>query len=222
MYMIVDKLVSRYGEKDDGIDIQTTGIPNQKEIETIKNFFNTTGRDIEYLSYPDFWVDCTSANRTGMFCKRQYEDELSIADPNLELFVKPILRISIPSVLTPSLSSLRVGDIFSFGDKPFVIVTNTLAFCLSDIGKSCYNKQTVGENIPQFKETDIKKFIGKWFFKALDDADKCTLDRMEIIRELISKQEAQKKLDKEIEELKEKLGLGAVYNPCCYCGKHYL
>lgn len=205
MYMIVDKLVSRFSKKEEGIEIQTTGIPNQNEIETIKNFFNTTGSDIEYLSYPDFWVDCTYTNRTGMFCKRQYEDELSIADPNIELLVRPILRIVIPSVLTPSVSFLRVGDIFIFGDKPFVIVTKTLAFCLEDIGKSCYNRQTVGENIPHFKETDIKQFIGKWFFKALDDADKCTWDRMDIIRELISKQEAQKKLEKEIEELKEKL-----------------
>lgn len=211
MYMIVDKIVGMFNKKEEGIDIQTTGIPDQHEIETIKNFFTTTGMDIGYLTYPDFWVDCTYTNRTGMFCKRQCEDELSIADPNLELLVRPILRIVIPSVLTPSLSPLRVGDTFIFGDKPFAIVTKTLAFCLSDIGKSCYNRQTVGENIPQFKETDIKKFIGKWFSKALDDGNKETWDRMDIIRELISKQEAQKKLEKEIEELKEKLGDS--YNP---------
>ena len=131
MYMIVDKIVNRFSKKDEGIDIQTAGIPDQNEIEIIKNFLYTTGSDIKYLSYqmdisyvtyPDFWVDCTYANKTGMFYKRQYDDELSIADPNLELLVRPILRISIPSVLTPSLSSLRVGDIFIFGDKPFHLI----------------------------------------------------------------------------------------------------
>lgn len=64
---------------------------------------------------------------------------------------------------------LDVGDVFTFGDKRFYVVSDVLAFCLSDIGESCFSVSDKGKVVKDYEKSDIKKVVDKWFLHSLDE-----------------------------------------------------
>ncbi len=78
-------------------------------------------------------------------------------------YVRPALKISIES------SDLKIGDTFDFGDKKFRIISETLAFCLEDIGKSCFRKDWLTPDANDYTHSDIKEYVDQWFEKAMDN-----------------------------------------------------
>lgn len=73
--------------------------------------------------------------------------------------VRPALEIDLKS------SNLNVGDTFQFGNKNFKIISETMAFCLGDIGKSCFRKKYKALHACHYETSDVKKFIDEWFEK---------------------------------------------------------
>lgn len=76
--------------------------------------------------------------------------------------IRPALRIK-----NLKSSRLEVGDIFIFGEKIFKIITNKLAFCLSDIGNHCFRADWNLKDANDYEKSDAKKFVDDWFNKAL-------------------------------------------------------
>lgn len=74
--------------------------------------------------------------------------------------VRPILIINLKS------SNLKIGDVFVFGDKEFEIISDTIAFCKSDIGEYYFRKAFSSEDANDYEASDVKKFVDKWFEEA--------------------------------------------------------
>lgn len=71
--------------------------------------------------------------------------------------VRPALIISLDS------SNFKIGDCFKFGNKEFEIISNSLAFCKSDIGKSYFEWLNKNEDANDYEKSDVKWFVDKWF-----------------------------------------------------------
>lgn len=63
-------------------------------------------------------------------------------------------------------SNLKIGDLFIFGKKKFEIVSDSLAFCIEDIGKCCFRKDWRAEGANDYEKSDVKKFVDAWFAEA--------------------------------------------------------
>ena len=59
-------------------------------------------------------------------------------------------------------SDLEIGDVFKFGDKEFEIISDTLAFCTTDIGKHKFD--TYSNN---YGRSEIKQYVDKWFNESI-------------------------------------------------------
>lgn len=68
-------------------------------------------------------------------------------------------------------SNLKVGDRFDFGGEAFEIISDTMAFCLEDIGACVFREDWRVENANDYEKSDIKKFVDNWFEKARNADD---------------------------------------------------
>ena len=76
--------------------------------------------------------------------------------------VRPALQIS-----NLQSSNLQIGDVFTFGGKPFQIISDNLAFCLSDIGTCAFREDWKVANANDYETSDVKKFVDEWFNEAI-------------------------------------------------------
>lgn len=58
-------------------------------------------------------------------------------------------------------SNLEIGDILKFENKEFEIISDTLAFCTTDIGKHRFD--TDHNN---YEKSEVKKYVDEWFEKS--------------------------------------------------------
>lgn len=79
-------------------------------------------------------------------------------------YVRPALIISNIESL-----NLTIGDCFSFGGKEFEIVSNTIAFCKSDIGQCCFRHDYKSSDANIYEASDIKEFVDDWFRNAKEE-----------------------------------------------------
>lgn len=65
-----------------------------------------------------------------------------------------------PALLIQNLesSNFKIGDTFTFREKQFKIILEGLAFCLEDIGRSCFSG-----NSSDYETSEIKKYVDDWF-----------------------------------------------------------
>ena len=60
-------------------------------------------------------------------------------------------------------SKLQIGDVFIFGGKDFQVVSDKLAFCLSDIGNHCFRADWKEKDANDYEKSDVKKYVDDWF-----------------------------------------------------------
>ena len=80
-----------------------------------------------------------------------------------DIAVRPILRLA-----NLNDTNLKVGDKFIFKDKTFQIISEDMAFCLEDIGTSCFNKDYEAIDANDYEKSDVKKYINLWFNSMSD------------------------------------------------------
>lgn len=80
--------------------------------------------------------------------------------------VRPALQIKN---MQPS--NLQIGDIFEFGGKIFKIISDNLAFCLTDIGMCEFRKDWKAENANDYENSDVKKYVDEWFNQSVQEND---------------------------------------------------
>lgn len=71
--------------------------------------------------------------------------------------VRPALKIE-----NLKSTNLKIGDSIFFGGKEFEIISDSLAFCKTDIGEPCPRKDCA-KCANKYERSDIKKFIDDWF-----------------------------------------------------------
>lgn len=81
-------------------------------------------------------------------------------------YVRPVLEIE----LDPNKFN-HIGGYFLFGNKVFKIISDNLAFCVEDIGRSCFRANSDAEDAHTYEASDIKKFIDAWFAEAMQEAE---------------------------------------------------
>ena len=101
-----------------------------------------------YASYVNC-SSCVNFNNSGEFVD------------DSETSVRPALKIE-------NLKSfgLKAGDSILFADKEFEVVSDTLAFCTTDIGKHCFRDDEEAESANNYEKSDVKKFVDEWFKRA--------------------------------------------------------
>ena len=82
-----------------------------------------------------------------------------------ETSIRPALKIENLKSL-----GLKAGDSIFFADKEFEVVSDTLAFCTTDIGTHCFHEDEDAEGANDYKKSDVKKFVDKWFKAAKKEA----------------------------------------------------
>lgn len=75
-----------------------------------------------------------------------------------KVVIRPALQIKNLNSIT-----LKIGDIFEFGGKTFKIISDNLAFCLTDIGEHCFRKHWESKYANDYAKSDAKKYIDNWF-----------------------------------------------------------
>ena len=92
--------------------------------------------------------------------------------------VRPVLRMN-----TSRSGFIKVGDVFTFGGKRFYFATDTLAFCLSDIGNCAFSSHMMVSTAQNYNNSDIKQWIDSWFSDSMIEAckqEKTQLPHMKI------------------------------------------
>lgn len=67
-------------------------------------------------------------------------------------------------------TGLKVGDSIIFNDREFEVISDTLAFCKTDIGANWFRKNSEAEDANDYEKSDIKKSVDGWFKKAKKEA----------------------------------------------------
>ena len=75
--------------------------------------------------------------------------------------VRPALQIK-----NLDITVFKIGDTFEFGGKEFKIISENLAFCLTDIGSHCFIEDLKSEDANAYEKSDVKKFVDAWFESA--------------------------------------------------------
>lgn len=78
-------------------------------------------------------------------------------------YVRPALKINLIS------SNFKIGDTFSFGEKKFKIISDSLAFCLEDIGTHCFRKYWEADDANDYEASDVKEFVDAWFESVMEN-----------------------------------------------------
>lgn len=81
-----------------------------------------------------------------------------------DVCVRPALKIS-----NLGSSGLEIGDVFVFGGKEFEIISEDIAFCLSDIGNHCFRYDFRADNANDYEASDVKRYVDEWFEKAKNE-----------------------------------------------------
>lgn len=92
--------------------------------------------------------------------------------------VRPALRIDASQS-----RYIKRGDMFTFGGKRFYVVTDALAFCLSDIGDCAFSTHLIVSEAQFYGNSDIRQRIDKWFYDSIIEAckqEKTQLPHMKI------------------------------------------
>lgn len=72
-------------------------------------------------------------------------------------------------------SNLKIGDIFEFGGKPFKIISDNLAFCVTDIGEHCFREDWQADDANDYENSDVKKYVNDWFNGAAKEIADVTI-----------------------------------------------
>lgn len=91
-------------------------------------------------------------------------DDLGNLVHNCNASVRPALQIA-----NLKSTDLKVGDSIFFNDKEFEIISDTLAFCKTDIGTHWFRKDWQAEDANDYEESDVKKFVDDWFERAKNE-----------------------------------------------------
>ena len=83
---------------------------------------------------------------------------------NSDNTVRPALQIE-----NLKSSNLQIGDTFDFGGKAFKIISNNLAFCLTDIGEYCFREDYRAEDSNKYEKSDVKKYVDDWFNQSVKE-----------------------------------------------------
>lgn len=75
--------------------------------------------------------------------------------------VRPALIISNLDV-----SNFIVGDEFLFGGRRFRIISDSIAFCLGDIGFSAFQEDWEDNDTVDYEASAVKKYVNNWFENA--------------------------------------------------------
>lgn len=112
-------------------------------------------------SYPDWWwLQSPGRDRRTAVCVTSdgavYYYGSSVNYNND--CVRPALKIcNLES------SNLKVGDRFEFGDVNFEIISDDLAFCVSDIGRCAFREDFKAVDANDYEQSDIKKYVDAWY-----------------------------------------------------------
>lgn len=108
--------------------------------------------------YGGFWWLRSPGNDSNRAANVSYSGYFCSRDVDYEFYkVRPALKINLKS------STLKIGDIFKFGDRMFEIISDDLAFCLTDIGMHCFREKWEANDANNYEKSDIKKYIDNWF-----------------------------------------------------------
>ena len=72
--------------------------------------------------------------------------------------VRPALQIK-----NLNSSNLQIGDKFVFGEKEFEIISDSFAFCVTDIGRYCFKEDWKAKDANDYEKSDVKKYVDDWF-----------------------------------------------------------
>lgn len=152
-----DKVTVSATEEDNAFAVTGIHLPTKAELDTlsgsIRNYSLTYWKAMEGESH-DYapYVDNSGSIRTSL------ADKLRAVRPVIEL--KNVAK-----------SNHKVGEKFTFGGKNFVIISETAAFCLTDIAaEQVYDGSMY---IPdKFEDTAISRFINEFYAKNIGEGYK--------------------------------------------------
>ena len=72
------------------------------------------------------------------------------------LYIRPVLEIE-----SAFKAGYKVGDVFRFGRKEFVIISDDKGFCLTDIGWCVFNDNIEAGNA--YENSKVEKYVNDWF-----------------------------------------------------------
>lgn len=153
--MVVDKVITQK-EQLDIIGATLLSIEEAKQLP------------LRLRKYTNWWWLRSSgyrSNRAAVVCSFG-----SVSDPGSSIeycdrVVRPALKIN-----NLNCSNLQIGDVFMFGGKWFEVISNSLAFCLEDIGFYCFGRDLKAEDANDYEKSDVKEFIDDWFNRSLQES----------------------------------------------------
>lgn len=148
-------------KRNDTVDLEIVGatLLSVEEVELVPEFLRPY-EGYWWLRSPGDLSD--SAACVSVFGSVDYAGDYICGD---YVAVRPALIIK-----NLKSSNLKIGDIIFFGDKTFEIISDTLAFCTTDIGRNCFNSDYEKEDANIYETSDIKKFVDDWFKKSKKEA----------------------------------------------------
>ena len=137
-----------------------TEVPTNIEIEgaTLLSMDEAEKLPLRLREYKNWWwlrsPGYGSEYATNIYCDGSINDLGSYA--NCYNTVRPALKITN---LEPS--KFEIGNVFTFGYKNFEIISDTLAFCTTDIGKHEFDLYS-----NNYEQSEIKRYVDAWFEKV--------------------------------------------------------
>jgi len=119
---------------------------------------------LELRRYNDWWwLRSSGFDGHSAACVRN-DGSISMCGTSVSVCntVRPVLQIK-----NLNSSNLQVGDIFKFGGNWFNIVTDELAFCISNIGTCEFRKDGKAKDADKYEKSDVKKFVDEWFVDSM-------------------------------------------------------
>ena len=150
------KVIRKTEEK---VDLKITGatLLSIEEAEALPNYL-CRYNNWWWLRSPGVELNCASyVNASGYI---NFNSHGEFVDDS-ETSIRPALKIE-----NLESTGLKVGDSIFFDDKEFEVISDTLAFCNTDIGKHCFRDDEEAERANDYETSDVKKFIDGWFKRA--------------------------------------------------------
>jgi len=149
-------LVQKYTAEDVDLDIVGTTLLSAEEAEKLPSELRRYARWWWLRSPGKFFNSAASVHSDGFISL--YGNTVNVSNA-----IRPVLQINIKS------SNLQIGDVFEFGGKEFRVVSDNLAFCLSDIGTYPFRKNWKTTDANDYEKSDVKKFVDDWFNKYVKE-----------------------------------------------------
>ena len=147
--------------------LKRQGIPDISEATLL------TAEQAEFLltekdrKYKDYWWLRTPGKETYNAADVSWDGEISLFGSNT-YYSDDVVR---PALVLKDLNGLIVGETFMFGGKPFKIISNSLAFCLGDIGKHYFRQDCEAADANIYEKSDVKRYIDFWFEKSKEEEE---------------------------------------------------